>query len=154
MRIVFRIEDKGALETLERLERNLDRIIRDTLDMSALMVMGKAKENAPVDKGTLRGSITKTNAVRSGRNYIVRVGTNVKYAPYQEFGTGIYAGRGYIYPRRARFLAWRDKSGKWVFARRVRGVKPRRYFGKAVEYFKANMGKVVRILKSNIDKYV
>ena len=44
---------------------------------------GYAKEGAPVDTGRLRNDITyKVNA----EEYEVQVGTNVEYAPYQEYG--------------------------------------------------------------------
>ena len=43
---------------------------------------GYAKEKCPVDTGRLRNSIS--NAVYDNDAYI---GTNVEYAPYQEYGT-------------------------------------------------------------------
>lgn len=48
-----------------------------------------AKENCPVDTGRLRNSITHTT---EGESAII--GTNVKYAPYIEYGTGKYASNG------------------------------------------------------------
>lgn len=51
--------------------------------------VGYAQKDCPVDTGNLRGSITY--AVEGDDCYI---GTNVEYAPYIEFGTGIYAETG------------------------------------------------------------
>jgi HK97 gp10 family phage protein len=156
MNFIIKINDKdNVIGGLEKLVDNLDRIITDVLDTSALMIMGSAKENAPVDTGILRGSITKSNVSKAGDSYKVSVGSNVEYAPYQEYGTGIYVGRGFIYPKRSRFLIWKDRrSGKMILAKRVRGVPGKFYFKKGVEYFRANMGKIVSLLKSRISDYV
>ena len=86
-----------------------------------------AKAAAPVQYGQLRGSITTQTPIVSADNIEARVGTNVKYAPYQEFGTGIYAGKGMIVPKRAKVLAWQGKGG-WIFARAVKGVKGKFFF--------------------------
>ena len=45
---------------------------------------GTAADRAPVDTGRLKGSIS--HAVVESEN-AVYIGTNVEYAPYQEFGT-------------------------------------------------------------------
>jgi HK97 gp10 family phage protein len=47
---------------------------------------GIAKENSPVDTGNLRGKIYGETGENNG-DIIARVGTNVEYAPCQEFGT-------------------------------------------------------------------
>lgn len=52
-----------------------------------------AKENAPVDTGRLRNSIG--NYVDDDTAY---VGTNVEYAPYQEFGTSRQSGKAFLAP--------------------------------------------------------
>lgn len=59
------------------------------LTIGSSFVEARASENAPVDTNRLRGSIT--NVVYD--NYAL-IGTNVEYAPYVEFGTGIYAEKG------------------------------------------------------------
>lgn len=59
------------------------------LQRAGLEIETKAKKLCPVDTGTLRRSITHEVA----NNELV-VGTNVEYAPYLEFGTGIYASEG------------------------------------------------------------
>ena len=54
------------------------------LEMWGIKAQGYATEYAPVDTGNLRSSIGyKTDP----SNDIMYVGTNVEYAPYQEFGT-------------------------------------------------------------------
>lgn len=84
-------------------------------------VENQAKRLCPVDKGQLRGSIT-TELVEQNGTIEVRVGTNVAHAVWVHEGTGIYAGRGYIYPRTSAFLSWQADGGR-VFARRVRGQR-------------------------------
>ena len=58
-------------------------------------VRSKAINIVPVDTGRLRGSI----AVEEDENKMeVMIGTNVKYAPYVEFGTCKMAARPYLRP--------------------------------------------------------
>ena len=55
----------------------------------------KAIDIVPVDTGRLRGSI----AVEEDENKMeVMIGTDVKYAPYVEFGTCKMAARPYLRP--------------------------------------------------------
>jgi len=68
--------------------------------------------------GTLGRSITVGPVKQPGTAYsYVEVGTNLHYAPYAEYGTGIYAetsigepapGRKPIRPKTAKALAWRS----------------------------------------------
>lgn len=97
------------------------------LEMATMVAWGKAKELAPVEKDTLRGSIYKNVQGDTGR-----VGTPVPYGKYQEYGTGIYsdypgAPGVPITPKRGRFLAWTNKGGQTFFRKSVLGVKPRRF---------------------------
>ncbi len=55
-----------------------------------------AKENAPVDTGNLRRSIT--SEVEKGSNPFGRVGTNVVYAVYQEIGTRHHPAHPFLRP--------------------------------------------------------
>lgn len=51
----------------------------------------EAKKRVPVDTGRLRNSITK-EVIGEGDSLVVRVGSNVEYAKYVEFGTADIAG--------------------------------------------------------------
>lgn len=51
-------------------------------------VAGTARAFAPVDVGVLRGSINSQYKELEPGLYIATIGTNVKYAPYMEYGTG------------------------------------------------------------------
>ena len=57
---------------------------------STLMVQRDARIFAPVDTGRLRASIVPEVKATADQVQGI-VGSNVEYAPYQEFGTGVYA---------------------------------------------------------------
>jgi HK97 gp10 family phage protein len=57
--------------------------LSNELGRSAMDIVRMAKQNAPVDKGTLKQSI---KSERKGKTVEVIAGAN--YAPYVEFGTG------------------------------------------------------------------
>lgn len=94
---------------LDKLVNKLDKLsdidIEDTLNKACILVENDAKINCPVDSGQLRASITHEVRDKTGI-----VGTNVEYAPYVEYGTGIYAkdGNG----RQDRW-SYQDAEGAW-----------------------------------------
>lgn len=134
------IELKGLDRMLSKF-KNAPEIVRQTkrsvLTRGALIALRKAKTTTPIDKGILRSSID----MRGLRDDEVRVGTNLDYARYQEYGTGVYAGRGMIRPRNARRLAWK-KNGQWIFACAVKGVKGRHFMKAGFEEVKGRMGEL------------
>lgn len=70
---------------------------RAALTAGALAIQTSAAQKAPVDTGTLRRSIhTETAETRDGA--VARVGTNVEYAPAQEFGTSRMRAQPYLRP--------------------------------------------------------
>ena len=98
--------------------------------------------------GTLGRSIAVGRPYVKGRRAYVEVGTDVPYAPYVEYGTGLYGPRKrLIQPANAQVLAWRitnpvvlgalKKAGKgertMVFARYVRGFPGWHFMQKAFE---------------------
>ena len=82
---------------------NLD--ISKALNKACLVVENEAKRLCPVDTGDLRNSIT--HEVNDG---VGIVGTNKEYAPYVEYGTGIFAVEG-----NGRDTPWsyQDDEGNW-----------------------------------------
>lgn len=84
---------------------------------------GYAKEETPVDTGRLRNSIAHKVVEDEKAVYI---GTNVEYAPYLEYGTGVYADNG-----QGRKTPWsyQDSNGNW---HTTNGMKPRHFLKKAV----------------------
>lgn len=63
------------------------------LTAAAVLVEGEAVLRCPVDTGNLRGSIT--HEVKADE---ARVGTNVEYAPYMEYGTSKQRSQPYLRP--------------------------------------------------------
>jgi HK97 gp10 family phage protein len=60
-----------------------------------IKVENTAKSLTPVDTGRLRSSITHELG-REGRRFVARVGTNVEYAGYVEFGTRRMRAQPYL----------------------------------------------------------
>lgn len=105
------------------------------------------KEETPKVTSTLVRTINFTIEEPGGGVVIARVGTHMRYARFVEEGTGIYGPKKQpivIEARNKKALFWglyepNPKTGKDepVFRRRVvvKGMKPRRMFGKGVERF-------------------
>lgn len=72
-----------------------DEAIARALETMGLVAERYAKGYAPVDTGRLRNSISHEIAQDEGAVYI---GTNVEYAPYQEFGTRYQSGTPFLRP--------------------------------------------------------
>ena len=87
------------LEILAKLD------VSKALNKACLVVENEAKRLCPVDTGDLRNSIT--HEVDDG---VGIVGTNKEYAPYVEYGTGIFAVEG-----NGRDTPWsyQDDEGNW-----------------------------------------
>ncbi len=84
--------------------------VKETMNKAVLLVHGQAKLNAQVDKGNLKGSI-HPKVITQGKTIIGKVYTNLSYAPFVEFGTGI-KGNG-TYPNKDIALSYR--STPWVY---------------------------------------
>jgi HK97 gp10 family phage protein len=67
--------------------------VTKALTEAALIIEGAAKNLSPVDTGNLKGSITqKVDGSEA------RIGTNVEYSPYVEYGTSKMAAQPYLRP--------------------------------------------------------
>lgn len=74
-----------------------------------------------------------------------RVGTNLFYAPYVEYGTGLFGPAGQrIYPRHSKALHWFDRDGEH-FAKSVKGMKPRPFMHPALTQ---NRTKIIEIFRN------
>ena len=90
---------------------DVDEVVDQAVEKTALEVERSAKQNAPVDTGTLRSSIQTAPA--GVAEYLV--GTNIEYAPDVEFGTDPHV----ITPDEADALAFEGSDGELVFTQRV-----------------------------------
>lgn len=79
------LQEKVALKCFQNIEK------------ACLLVEGDAKRMCPVDTGRLRASITHETE-KSGDEVIGRVGTNVEYGVYVEYGTSKMSAKPYLRP--------------------------------------------------------
>jgi HK97 gp10 family phage protein len=84
---MIRIECSGADGLIARLDKMAQADIHAALQESVEVVERTAKKLAPVDSGQLQGSIRHDVEGDTGKVY-----TNVVYAPYVEYGTGVFNG--------------------------------------------------------------
>lgn len=106
-----------APEVLEDFEEACLRM----LERMGLQAEGYAVDLCPADTGDLRNSIT--HQVKSGEK-VVYIGSNKKYAPYVELGTGMYYPSGRKEP-----WAYKDAKGEWHF---THGQKAQPYLKPAI----------------------
>lgn len=124
------------------LDEAKNKMIGDMLNnvtKACLLVVGEAKERCPVDEGLLRASITYQ--VEKNSNEIVGyIGSNLDYAPYVEYGTGIYAkdGNGRKTP-----WIWEGHSKKWKGKFYTKGQKPKAFLEPSV---RENLDRINQIL--------
>ena len=90
-RVVF---DESALAELFRSKEGP---VGKTITRATIRVQRRAKQLAPVDTGRLRSSVAYEVA-RDGRDIVGRVGTDVNYAPYIEFGTRRMRAQPFLRP--------------------------------------------------------
>lgn len=119
----------------------LDYSVKRGLDAIGSSAVGHAQDNLTkfprVDTGRLRGSITHVTT-----DDAVYIGTNVEYAPYVEFGTGIYASDG---QGRKNPWVYTDEKGKTHW---TRGMKPSHFLKKAIT---EHMEEYENLLKNSIE---
>lgn len=118
---------------IEGLE-GLEDIIKDMVDTDKMVAaMGKAcalvekeaKLNAPKDTGALRRSISSKVEVE-GKEVIGTVFTPLEYAPYVEYGTGLFAESG---GRKDVPWNYQDDKGEW---HSTSGQKPQPFMRSAL----------------------
>lgn len=100
------IQLEGAEEILERLEKLQDtEKFEKAVGLACALVEASAKEKAPVKKGELRRSITSKVDGLEGIVY-----SPLEYAPYVEYGTGLFAEDG---GRSDVPWHYQDEKGEW-----------------------------------------
>lgn len=101
------------------------------------LVERKAKEKAPKDTGALRQSITSKVEKNNG-DTVGTVFTPLEYAPYVEFGTGLFAESG---GRSDVPWCYQDDEGNW---HTTSGQKPQPFMRPALN---ENREEILRIVK-------
>lgn len=102
MSLVDFIDNSAAVEAA------FDAALAAGLEKCGLAAEKYAKKLCPVDTGNLRNSISHTVDEQEPAAII---GTNNEYAPYVEFGTGVYAEGG----GRPTPWVYQDAKGNWHY---------------------------------------
>lgn len=101
--------DENSLRKLVEQQLNSDQI-KQAMGKVCALVERTAKEKAPKDTGALRRSITSN--VSEEADYIVgTIYTPLEYAPYVEYGTGLFAENGN--GRSDVPWSYQDDEGNW-----------------------------------------
>ena len=135
------VEIEGIDKVLKRLEKlsNTENIEK-AMGKACAVVEAAAKQNAPKDTGALRRSITSKVEVE-GKDVIGTIFTPLEYAPYVEYGTGLFAESG---GRKDVPWNYQDDKGEW---HSTSGQKPQPFMRPAIE---DNRNKIIKILKEGV----
>ena len=131
------IEVQGLEEVLDSLEGLTDpQKLNQALGRACALVERAAKQKAPKDTGELRRSIASRV-----ENQVGIVFTPLEYAPYVEYGTGLFAENG---GRSDVPWSYQDDEGNW---HSTSGQKPQPFMRPALD---ENRAEINRILKEGI----
>lgn len=120
----------GILDKLKKVSSNAN--IEGALGTACALVERSAKQKAPKDNGELRRSIT--SKVEDNKGIVF---TPLEYAPYVEFGTGLFAESG---GRMDVPWSYQDDEGNW---HTTSGQKPQPYMRPALEENKAAIKQIL-----------
>lgn len=128
--ILRKLDDLVDVQKLER-----------AVSKAALLVEAEAKKKAPRGNGDLARSIA-SKVETSGREVVGTVFTPLFYAPYVEYGTGLFAEDG----NGRKDVPWhyKDDKGEW---HSTSGQKPQPFMRPALD---ENREQVLRILMEGV----
>lgn len=134
------------LEGMDRLFARLEELIDEeklegAMGKACALVERDAKQKAPRDTGALRRSIT-SKVTNGGDEIIGEVYTPLEYAPYVEYGTGLFAVEG---GRRNVPWCYQDDKGEW---HTTSGQKPQPFMQPALN---ENRQEIIRVIKEGIN---
>ena len=126
------------VQGMETIQAKLDEIasgetIIERLGIACALVERAAKEAAPKDNGELRRSITSKVEGTVGIVF-----TPLEYAPYVEYGTGLFAE---VAGRKDTPWSYQDEEGEW---HSTSGQKPQPFMRPALN---SNRTEILKILK-------
>jgi len=133
------VDNKMLLKNLDTIKKNYPEVIGAAVRNAALKVASEARKTVVVDKGTLKGSIKAVPDKRTGFSamggsiggyFVWKVGSNLKYAAYIEYGqptnTGPHGGpRPYLRPAYAKEIT-PTKMAKRIKQQRMKLIKLRK----------------------------
>lgn len=103
----------GVARLMSKLSRLGEIDMTPAVNKATVLVQGTAKNIVAVDKGVLKGSISKEVTRKSNGSVVGRVFTNMEYAPFVEFGTGAKGSGTYPYNVKGLSLSYRPTP--WAF---------------------------------------
>lgn len=133
------IKISGLDSLLDAFDDAVDTVeIEKAVGKACAIVERSAKQKAPKGSGDLRRSITSEVTVE-GDQIIGTVFTPLEYAPYVEYGTGLFAegGNG----RQDVPWSYQDDEGEW---HSTSGMHPHPYMRPALE---ENRERIIRLLE-------
>lgn len=134
---------EGIDSLIEKLDNMFDsQQMIENMGKACGLVERAAKQKAPKDNGELRRSIT-SKVEQDGNDVKGIVFTPLEYAPYVEFGTGLFAEEG---GRTNVPWCYQDDKGEW---HSTSGMHPQPYMRPALN---ENREQIKRILKEGILK--
>lgn len=136
------IEIEGLDSVLDAFTEMADaQELRRAMGQACALVEGEAKKKAPKGNGELRRSI-ESRVEDTGGDLAGVVSTPLEYAPYVEFGTGLFAEEG----NGRQDVPWhyQDDKGEW---HTTSGQKPQPYLRPALHENREN---ILRILKGGL----
>jgi len=136
------LEIEGLEQFTEIIEDLVDtKQIEKAMEKACALLEGEAKMRAPKGTGDLRRSI-ESKVEAEGKEVTGIVFTPLEYAPYVEYGTGLFAEGG----NGRKDVPWnyQDDKGEW---HSTRGMHPQPFMRPALS---DNRDKVIRIIKEGI----
>lgn len=135
-------EIEGLDKVLERIETlGNTTSLESAMGKACALVERTAKQTAPKDTGALRNSI-QSEVTKDGENVVGIVFTPLEYAPYVEFGTGLFAENG---GRQTPWIYEDEKTGETIL---TRGQKPQPFLRPSLN---ENRERITQILKEGMN---
>lgn len=123
---MFIIEVKD--QQLRNLKSRFKRALQIALKLTATDLQSNIRQNAPKRSQLLSISFMKAPM----GSLAWHVFSELKRSIWVSKGTGIYAGKGRIYPKNAKFLKFKI-GGRVIFAKSIKGQKPNRYIENSIK---------------------
>jgi HK97 gp10 family phage protein len=123
------VEVKGVDAVLQNIDESIGiEKIEKNIQKACAIVERAAKQNAPKGTGELRRSIASRVEADTEGNVVGLVFSPLEYAPYVEYGTGLFAEAG----NGRKDVPWnyQDDKGEW---HSTSGMKPRPFLRPALE---------------------
>ena len=132
--MIVKIDANSLLKRIDKMGSETN--ISAAIGKACALVEGEAKKKAPKDTGALRRSISSTVKGTEGIVF-----TPLEYAPYVEYGTGLFAEKG---GRKDVPWYYKDEEGKWHI---TSGQHPHPYMRPALN---ENREEILRLIKEGI----